>query len=537
MLKEDCRRWMTLVDRKACDEILSSAELLYVEKHAQHCADCGRESALWRTLGEVLKEPELLEQPLELPRETAEADDEAARRRPPWTKLPRWAWVASAMGTAALLAVTYGLVHHAPRPLVLAGERTPKWRLSSASGEVNFGQRPARAGDLWDPSLPLRTAQGEACATLEAAIAVCLGPDSELSLGELGPSKRSVRLLRGKVISKLTKQRPGSQYAVLTGDHAVVATGTEFVVERSSVSVGTAQAATVHLYEGTLEVKPTHGTLARITAPAAASLGSQITVGPIDASASALDAPLRAIAARRLGAQLGDQATYAAGDAIPVLEVLSHPAGARLLLDGQLIGVTPVSVLLEGPEARGSRLSLEKEGFASITEFLSTGGQTQIHRSYELAALAEKAGGEPSAPRSMTSTEARSTAERTHQASAKDLMQRSQTLRAAGKARESVDALRQLVQKFPDSPEARVSWVTLGELELTVLGQPASALRSFEAYLKLGGPLMREAQYGRIRALSGLSRQEEARRATADFIARYPNSVQTAKLRETSAVK
>jgi hypothetical protein len=88
-----------------------------------------------------------------------------------------------------------------------------------------------------------------------------------------------------------------------------------------------------------------------------------------------------------------------------------------------------------------------------------------------------------------------------------------------------------LIASHPRSDEARVSWVSLGELELSELGQPAQALRSFESYLRLGGPLTREARFGKIRALQSLSRGDEEKEAILGFLRDYPKSVQAASLR------
>jgi hypothetical protein len=73
--------------------------------------------------------------------------------------------------------------------------------------------------------------------------------------------------------------------------------------------------------------------------------------------------------------------------------------------------------------------------------------------------------------------------------------------------------------------------VSLGELELSELGQPAQALRSFESYLHGGGPLTREARFGKIRALQSLGRSSEEQAEISAFLTDYPRSVQAASLR------
>jgi hypothetical protein len=74
--------------------------------------------------------------------------------------------------------------------------------------------------------------------------------------------------------------------------------------------------------------------------------------------------------------------------------------------------------------------------------------------------------------------------------------------------------------------------VSLGELQLSQLGDANAALRSFEAYLRGGGTLRQEASYGRIRALRRLGKLAEARAAAAAFMSTYPHSAQAATLRK-----
>ncbi len=73
--------------------------------------------------------------------------------------------------------------------------------------------------------------------------------------------------------------------------------------------------------------------------------------------------------------------------------------------------------------------------------------------------------------------------------------------------------------------------VSLGELELGKRNRPAAALEAFSAYLRVGGPLEREARFGRLRALRALGRDGEADAERATFLRDYPASIQAAMLR------
>ena len=106
-----------------------------------------------------------------------------------------------------------------------------------------------------------------------------------------------------------------------------------------------------------------------------------------------------------------------------------------------------------------------------------------------------------------------------------------QVLRARGAYDECAQVYRRLWSEFPGSEESKVSMISLGELELGKRNHPAAALEAFGAYLRLGGPLDREARYGRIRALRAVGRDGEADAESATFLRDYPTSIQSATLR------
>src|SRR5690606_10099001 len=104
--------------------------------------------------------------------------------------------------------------------------------------------------------------------------------------------------------------------------------------------------------------------------------------------------------------------------------------------------------------------------------------------------------------------------------------------RVSGRAAEAAGAYRELLAQHPRSAEARAALVSLGEIELSQLGDPKAALASFEAYLRKGGPLAQEASHGKIRALRELGQRGEERAAIERFLASYPESPQAERLRQ-----
>jgi len=112
------------------------------------------------------------------------------------------------------------------------------------------------------------------------------------------------------------------------------------------------------------------------------------------------------------------------------------------------------------------------------------------------------------------------------------LLQQAQVARAEGRNGEAVQLYRRLQRLHPESPEARTSLVSLGELELSKLSRPAVALRAFQRYLDSGDQsLAREALYGKIRALAALGRRPEERHAIEAYLRLYPSGLQSDALR------
>lgn len=118
-------------------------------------------------------------------------------------------------------------------------------------------------------------------------------------------------------------------------------------------------------------------------------------------------------------------------------------------------------------------------------------------------------------------------------ASAKALLERAQSERAAGKLGRTAVTYDELARAYPNTSEGRRAMLSLGELELTRRGRPRVALRWLDRYLQSGDDLLaEEARFLRIRALRELGRTSEERAATMAFIKRYPRSPYTARLKE-----
>jgi len=139
-------------------------------------------------------------------------------------------------------------------------------------------------------------------------------------------------------------------------------------------------------------------------------------------------------------------------------------------------------------------------------------------------------GAEPSAPalgkpetHESVSRTAENTASTEHTESPASLFAAANLARRQGKLATAAALYRALRRQFPSSEEALLSLVVGAKLDL-YRGNAASALGSFERYVRTGGPLEAEALVGRATALEHLARRREAAVAWRVVADRCPGS-------------
>lgn len=109
-------------------------------------------------------------------------------------------------------------------------------------------------------------------------------------------------------------------------------------------------------------------------------------------------------------------------------------------------------------------------------------------------------------------------------ASPSSLLDRAGTARRKGNLLEAAALYRDLQARFPASPEARLSLAIVARMQLD-LGQPASAVSGFDAYLDAGERALREeAMAGRAIALGRLGRTADEVEGWRALLRAYPSS-------------
>ena len=94
-------------------------------------------------------------------------------------------------------------------------------------------------------------------------------------------------------------------------------------------------------------------------------------------------------------------------------------------------------------------------------------------------------------------------------------------LRRGGKAAQSIAIYRKLQKLFPGSPEAEISYATLGSLLLDQT-RAQEALTQFDHYIERGGPLLEDVLAGKASALGRLGRSRDERRTWESLCRAFP---------------
>jgi tetratricopeptide (TPR) repeat protein len=349
---------------------------------------------------------------------------------------------------------------------------------------------------------------GQACVLVPPGVSVCLDHATDLAVEKLEAGVRRFRLRAGHVVAHLDPQPAGASFGFETPGGAVIAKGTVFSLRTDGSTV------TLRVHEGTV-------------------LNSQ------GAETNAYRAPSTARLAQRQPARISDDELSADAHLIELAKyfgdhsretlLVTAASGSGVLLDGLSLGMAPISALI----APGSYpMEVSKPGFVPIVERLTFEPGSRIVRDYAATAELSTTGGKQATPSAQAPEPREVVALGAGSPSAAMLLEQARTLRASGKYREANGVYQRLLRNHAGSSEARVALVSLGELQLSQLGDARAALRSFDSYLEIGGALRQEASYGRVRALRQLGRQTEARVAIQAFIRSYPNSVQAATLRK-----
>jgi tetratricopeptide (TPR) repeat protein len=319
---------------------------------------------------------------------------------------------------------------------------------------------------------------------------VCVEGNARVELLAAESSTRRVRLHAGRLVAVLDSLAPGQRFEVETSLGSVAAIGTVFVVDVGEVAI----AASV--FEGEVEIHDAQGTR-RLRADESISLGA-ITLGP------GLEADVRARAEA-----LSARAELWRGPIESMGFVEFDSAGRELDLDGHPLAAGSLALLLT---AGMHRLHVDEDSELEL----------------DIVAGARQALGK--LPTDVRPSKPRVPVEQ----SAAELARLAQQHRMARNYPETARLYRELIDRYPESPEAVHAPVRLGDLLLKT-GDHQGALEAYDRYLERGGQLEPEARFGRLEALRALGRDADEKAAIAEFLREHPDDYRVTELTERLA--
>lgn len=544
MTDRDYERWTELQDREATGTALSAAEREFCARMAATHPLCAREDEMLNELAQLECEPDAGA------REREEAVlaaiwNEAATSTTTNTATTQAETAApsSVPSVITLRARTYsklgGTLVAAAAVALLVGNGIGSWQRSRAtdlepqasrvelvytSGDVRIDAHPAAFGQLLAEGSVVQVNDGTACLAIDPGIDVCVGKQSKLRVGRTaavdGHVERRVDLLAGDVTAAIDPQPQGTRFSVVADKVWSTAVGTAY-----SVSLGKDGSVQTAVLSGKVLVG-VEGKQQPVTAHQRAHLKHGTTHG----SASVVTM------AR------AEEAPYWA--AIKTIELWRDPKTATLIvndghhraslwLDGQEIGVSPLSSLIPAGEHRLT--SLLADGRALEHTFMIAAGKTwSLDLNAEVAQL-RAADGLSARVTDATDLMAKRTAETLPAvtiAPASELLARARQQLRQSRWQDAAATYRELRRLHGESAEAKTVLVSLAQLSIERLGQPAVALADLDIYLSEGGgALTQEARYLRIQALRAVGRESVARDAANAFLDDYPTSFQAEALR------
>jgi hypothetical protein len=576
--EKGCERCRELAERRASGCLLDAEEAGALREHLQSCADCATDAAL----ADLVAELDVPGPATALDAQTRErwVDDvlrgaektartrgdtvetglpaNACREQPPATPvvvgrslIRLWAAVVSVIVGAVVLFLGLFLELSQDRDGGPAKDSATA-TLLLAAGVAEVDGRPARAGDVLHSGEAIDVAGGRVGVTLCRNANIFLDAATRARLVETGDRRCEVRLDAGRLVANAHGLAPGTQLVVSSAAGSVRVTGTMFAVEVVGGEVD------VRVLEGEVDLAVPAQAPRRIAASQAMRMAGE-DVRPLHAAEAERD--------RRLA----DWFPQAGVDASAVLDISSVAPSVDVVVDERTLGPAPVTALV----APGRHvIEVRGRGGPPVREVVEVRANEQFQRSYVLRAPAvgtERASAAPPVSVPANSGEAIARSDAGGSLVASPLPERSRVARdrdedvgapdaaspadvpAAGTAADLLDAARrlrtaadwtgaaatyeELKTRFPDSAEARVALVPLGQLRLERLGDAAGALRAFEEYLarSASAALREEASWGRIQALRGLGRAEDEVGALRGFLAAHPASLRANAARQRLA--
>jgi len=534
-LDAELRRYAALSDRLALGEQLAPDEHAFLERMQQRNEECRLEAELMDSLGDLDGPPTeatraLVEAALAgvgnhaQPRQL-NAATHSAERRVTAGRTRRWLTLGGSLAVAAAALLLVQRVRDTKR----GGDVDARIELVYLAGQVSIGGKPVssssqllREGDV------LTVERGSACIAMDPEIDVCASSGTRLQLTNTRTTARRLDLLQGKVAVQLAPQPEGHKLSIVSEGVWSTAVGTAFTVQRSED-----RGVQTTVLNGKVRVGESDAQSKLVTAHQRARVMRSGAAGARQPEVAAISRSDESPEWAMLGPAKLWNATVAA-----TLEISGAPAGAYVTLDGQSIGIAPLSTLVPvgtrrvevrvGNEVMWSRQVALVAGERQKVSLDGVAISAKPVAPVEAPALEEQ----PTAATTARAARPKATVAKRTSPSSAELLRKAHKLLRDGQRDAAAGTYAELMRAYPASAEARSSLLSLAELELEHLGDAAAALQLADRYLAggAGGTLAPEARETRVRALRSLGRRGEERAAIEEYLKAYPESLRAPSL-------
>ena len=522
MTGNDCRQVQQLWLEKAEGRSLSADEQSLLARHRESCKFCRAEEDWVQAAGhDAGSGPAPVLDDLACRRWVDDVLDRA-EEAPATVATARHArWIGAGVAAAAILllvaSATLWVVLHEPAesPTPFADETPavvttpdPALLLLLSGGSATVDRATPAVGDTLPAAAELTIEGGRAVVQLQDGLRVSL-EEGSLSYQPSAQGGVDIALYAGKLYLLADPERPGGPIDVTTRTGTVRITGTYLSVEDGGNRVA------VEVYRGSVQVAAFADEALHVMG------GQRLLIGTTEILAVDDHTNQHAGQIQDLLQLLG-HSRYSA------MEVRSIPEGAMVSLDGCPLGPTPLTAHVV---AGLHKLELEAQQRVPAREFIQLDEGDRQSRTIELMALADY---EPETVAVQETTAVAPALVIPDSQLAAQLLQQAQAQRTQRAWSDAAATYRQLTDEYPQTPEARASWVSLGTLQLDQLGQPAEALNCFDTYLATipGGSLAQEATFERARALRAMGDRSEEVAAWQLFLDRFPDALEAPLARQ-----
>jgi FecR protein len=491
-----CQVWISCFERVETGETLEAQEAVFLQTHRAECRRCAAE---WNAL-RALALPDVL--PLD-------SGDAAAVARALKSVRAR-ARAKRTFAAAGVVALAAGLLLVAIR----GGRPAPSFFvLSEKQGQVTLDGRECEIGTPFAAGERMVVKQGRACLSVKTGGQLCLAPETEVTLFSVDGPERTLHLLRGQVNVRMDHQPAGTRVGVHTDEGDVLAIGTVFRVTRNE----------------TVEVQVSEGRVLTRTESREEELGP---------------------GAPRVMRRSGLEASRTLESGPPSVEPVKPDATMRDLEVAGPVQKSEATGRSENTLRGGAETHEAKEGEAS--RVIQSRPPTQANpqtAEQKMAAKSELDGplllGPPLASRSSNSQHQilvpkkmmpplAVSKQSARPVDGPGLLREARALRAQNKHSEAASVLERLIELDGQSEEAHAALLTLSDLELSPLKQPARALAHSRQYLAGSGELRDEAAFRELQALEALERFEEVATKRQQFLSSFPRSPHVRAVRAAS---